>query len=336
MRLLRALTARPRGPLAEWGGTAAAFAVALGARFALEGSLPPGYPFLTFFPMVFLVGFFLSTRAGVVLALFSGLAAWLFFIAPGGAGLLDGPDLVAMGFYGFIVATELLVIHLMRLALRKLDLERAATARQAEQHRLMFHELQHRVSNNLQVIGSILRMEQRTMRDLEGRRALQAAAARLSVIASVQRQLHDPARQVTEIGALMQATLPEIVAAANLQERVRLAFDLAPLPVPADCAGPVALIAVEMVSNALEHGLPDGGRITVTLRTRLEGDRAEVVISDDGRGLPEGFDATQAQSLGLRLAQQFSAQLNGTLVFSARAGGGTKVVLRFPLGTEAA
>ncbi|WP_444455456.1 sensor histidine kinase [Rhodobacter capsulatus] len=335
MKLLRALMARPRGPSVEWGGSAGGFALAVALRFALEGSLPPGYPFLTFFPLIFLVGFFLSTRAAVVTALFSGLVAWVFFVAPGGLRTPSGPDLVAMAFYGFIVATELLLIHLTRLALRKLDQERAASAKMAEQNRLMFHELQHRVSNNLQVISSILRMEERKMRDPEGRRALQSAAARLSVIASVQRQLHDPARQVTEIGALMQATLPEIVAASNLQDRVRLVFDPGMLPVPADQASPVALIAVEMVSNALEHGLPAGGRITITLSTRLAGDQAEVEIRDDGRGLPEGFDATQSQSLGLRLAQQFSAQLNGTLDFSACAGGGTRVVLRFPLDRSA-
>ncbi|ETD81405.1 sensor histidine kinase [Rhodobacter capsulatus] len=332
MKLLRALTNRPRGPTVEWGGSALAFSLAFALRFALEGSLPPGYPFLTFFPLVFLVGFFLSTRAGILTALVSGGVAYAFFVTPGGLRAPSGPDLVAMTFYGFIVATGLLLIHLMRVALRKLDLERAASAQMAEQNRLMFHELQHRVSNNLQVIGAILRMEERKMRDPEGRQALRAAASRLGVIAAVQRQLHDPARQVTEIGALMRATLPEIVAGATLQDRVRLEFDLEPLPVPADQASPVALIAVEMVSNALEHALPACGRLTVTLRTRVAGGMAELDILDDGRGLPEGFDATAASSLGLRLAQQFSAQLNGTLEFSRREGGGTRVALRFPLG----
>ncbi|SOB99250.1 sensor histidine kinase [Rhodobacter maris] len=330
MKLLRAMTVTPHGSLFEWGGSAAIFALALGLRFETEGLLPPGYPFLTFFPAVFLTGFFVSTRAGVVMAVGCGLAAWFFFVTPEGTFRLGGPGLLAMGFYAFIVATELFVIAAMRAALGKLQNERADWARQAQQNTLMFHELQHRVSNNLQVIGSILRMEERKARDPVAKKALNTAAARLGVIASLQRQLHDPRRQVTEIGALMQSALPEIVAAANLSQRVRLAYDLVPLAIPADQATPVALIVVEMVSNALEHALRETGRTTITLRTRLKDGIATIAIEDNGTGLPEDFDPGQPKSLGLRLATQFAAQLEGTLGFDARDGGGTVVTLTFP------
>ncbi|MBZ4021733.1 hypothetical protein CKO11_04570 [Rhodobacter sp. TJ_12] len=330
MRLLRSLTASPHGPALEWGGSLAVFAVALGLRAMLEGRLPPGYPFLTFFPAVFLTAFFLSTRAGIVMACVCGLASWFFFVMPEYSFALDLHGGMAMGFYLFIVVSELLVIALMRLALHKLEDERADWARQAQQNTLMFHELQHRVSNNLQVIGSILRMEERKAGDLAAKKALNTAAARLGVIASLQRQLHDPRRQVTEIGALMQNALPEIVSAANLSDRVQLDYDLMPLPVHAEQATPVALIVVEMVSNALEHALDGQERVTIRLTTRQEGEQARIEIADDGIGLPEDFDPENPKSLGLRLARQFAGQLEGDLSFAPRPGGGTQVTLIFP------
>ncbi|MFD2175756.1 sensor histidine kinase [Rhodobacter lacus] len=324
------MTVTPHGPLFEWGASAAIFFLALALRFETEGLLPPGYPFLTFFPAVFLTGFFVSTRAGAGMAIACGLAAWYFFVTPEGTFRLGGRGLLAMGFYAFIVTTELFVIAAMRAALHKLEQERGDWARQAQQNTLMFHELQHRVSNNLQVIGSILRMEERKAGDAVAKKALNTAAARLGVIASLQRQLHDPRRQVTDIGALMQTALPEIVAAANLNERVRLSYDLAPLAVPAEQATPVALIVVEMVSNALEHALRESGQTTITLRLRLEDGIATIAIADDGKGLPDDFDPEQPKSLGLRLARQFAAQLEGALTFGAAEGGGTLVTLRFP------
>ena len=74
-------TIRDRPALA-YGLALLAFALALGARFALADILMQGFPYLTFFPAVILTAFFCGTRAGVLCAMLSGLAAWYFFIPP--------------------------------------------------------------------------------------------------------------------------------------------------------------------------------------------------------------------------------------------------------------
>ncbi|RZK86121.1 MAG: DUF4118 domain-containing protein [Methylobacterium sp.] len=73
------LRARP------WLGEGAALtasALALGLRFALDDILPPGFPYLTFFPAVILTTFFFGLRPGITCATLSGFAAWYFFIPP--------------------------------------------------------------------------------------------------------------------------------------------------------------------------------------------------------------------------------------------------------------
>ena len=67
------------------------FAVALGVRFAVDHLLPPGFPYLTFFPAIILTTFFFGLRPGIVSALLGGVAAWYFFIGPSGSFAMGGP-----------------------------------------------------------------------------------------------------------------------------------------------------------------------------------------------------------------------------------------------------
>lgn len=337
MQRLRSLATARRSPVYEGVFVLGAFLAAFLSRYALDGILPPGFPYLTFFPAVILTGFFAGIRAGLIVAILCGLAAWFFFLDPSGSWRLTGPTVLALAFYVLIVSTDLVLIHLMRLALVKLDDERQTSDRLAQQNKTMFHELQHRISNNLQVIASLLKMQQRNLSDDGARQALETASARLKVIASIQRQLHNPKRQSVDIGQLLKAVLPEVIATANVGERVRLEFDVAPLPVTGDQATPVALIAVELVSNAMEHAAT-GDRLTeIRVTTGTEGAMGEVRIADDGKGLPPDFQPEKSRSLGLRVAFQFAEQLEGALVFGPgdpASGTGTLARLSFPLASH--
>lgn len=331
MQRLRSLTLGRRSLPFRLSFGAGVFGIAFALRYGLDHALPPGFPFLTFFPAVILTGFFASTGTGIVVAVAGALASWFFFIEPLNSWALTGPSVLALAFYIFIAATDLALIHAMRLALRKLEEERARSDRLAQQNKLMFHELQHRVSNNLQVMASLLKMQQRDVTDERARAALDTAAARLRVVASIQRQLHNPKRQATDIGQLLQAVLPEVIGTTVEAERVALQFDLGPLVVASDQATPVALIAVELVSNALEHALEAGGQVAIRVTAAEEGGEGVLCIADTGPGLPEDFHPGKSRSLGLRIAHLFTEQLGGSLDFVS--DGGTRVTLRFPIGT---
>ena len=236
MEKLRLVAAGQRSKGFEWGFCCSAFAIAFGARYYLEGALPPGFPYLTFFPAVILTGFFASTRAGSVVAVLCGLASWYFFLAPQGSWALTWPSVLALAFYVFIVSTDLFLIHVMRMALTKLGDERATSMKLAQSNKLMFHELQHRVSNNLQVISSLLKMQQRNLTNDSAKQALETASARLQVVSNIQRQLHNPKRQSSDIGQVLRDVLPEVISSSGEDQRVRLQFDTQPLVVTGDQA----------------------------------------------------------------------------------------------------
>ncbi|NEX45649.1 sensor histidine kinase [Pseudotabrizicola algicola] len=331
MEQLRLWAVAQRSPTYQICFALLAIVISIALRHYLDPVLPPGFPYLTFFPAVILTGYFAGTRAGVIVAVICGVAAWYWFLAPQGSFAMSFQSAVALLFYIFIAATEIILIHAMRYALTTLEIERDRSDTLAQANKTMFHELQHRVSNNLQVVASLLKMQRRNVTDEAARAALEVATARLQVVASIQRQLHNPKRQSTDMGQLMRDVLPEVVSNSALSDRMVLDFDVEPLIVTGDQATPLALIIVELVSNAVEHAAHAHSdavtHLHLTMRSR--GPQAEIIVQDDGKGLPADFTPEKSRSLGLRVALQFTEQLGGKLVFERVNG--TRVTLTIPL-----
>ncbi|MCU0829494.1 MAG: DUF4118 domain-containing protein [Tabrizicola sp.] len=311
-------------------GAVVGIVVAIGLRLLLDGELPPGFPYLTIFPVVLLATFLLGTLAGVAVAVVCGFAAWYLFIPPLYSFALTGASSVALAFYVFIVATEIVLIHLMRQALRALEVERQANALLAEQRKLMFHELQHRVSNNLATVSGLLKLQRRIVADDAAGLALDDSVRRIDLVARLMRRLHDPQGQAVDMARFLTDAGQDMLESGGAKDRVTLKVRSAPLVVGPEVSVPLGLIATELVANTLEHGFPGDRRgiIEVSLDTLGSG-RAKLRIADDGRGVPDGFDIARTKSLGLSIARQFARQLGGTLEILARPEGGTEARLEF-------
>lgn len=98
----------------------AAFLVAFLARSAIDPYLPPGIPFLTFFPAVVLSAYLCGIYAGIVCATLSGVAAWYCFIPPHNAFAPNGSVALALALYALVVSVIILLIHLMQGAVADL------------------------------------------------------------------------------------------------------------------------------------------------------------------------------------------------------------------------
>lgn len=315
----------------RWAGATLAFLLAFALRYELEGALPPGFPYLTFLPAIILGAYFLGTAPGGAIAVASLLAAWYFFIAPLNSLALDGASVLALSFFVVIAGTIILLIHGVQKAMRALEVERQANATLAEQRRLMFHELQHRVSNNLATVSGLMKLQRRAVSDEAAGLALEDSVRRIDLVARIMRNLHDPSGQTVDMARFLADTGRDILESAGAADRVSLEVRADPLLVGPDVSVPLGLIATELVANTLEHGFPgnSAGRIGVTLGARPDEGKALLQIRDNGQGLPDGFDIEKAHSLGLSIARQFAKQLGGTLVMERRPEGGTEARLEF-------
>lgn len=328
---------RPRSTMFRWSFAAVLFLVALLARMEIGPALPPGFPYLTFFPAVIVTTFICGLWPGVVAALASGIAAWYFFIAPANSFNLDGASAMALGFYAVIVTVDVLLIHLMQEALLRLSAESARQSRErelsqqlAESREVMFQELQHRVSNNLQVISALMALQRGAVQDEKARRIIDQAATRLELIGRIHRRLQDPSGQRVELGAFIGGLCDDLLDAAGATSvKVRLQADSVLLP--PEQTVPMALILMELVSNALEHGFAHQGEGNIAIELRQPEPAAiQLTVLDDGAGLPPDFDLKTTQSLGLRIVKALAAQLGASFEMR-RAPRGTACGLLLPV-----
>lgn len=292
-----------------------AWAIAFGLRYGLAHWFPPGFPYLTFFPAVVLVAFYAGLRPAVLTATLSGLSAWWLWIGPPGFDF-GVATLVAIGFYVFVVAVDIFFIVGMDGASRRLAREVERNAALALSRDILMKEVQHRVSNNLQVVSALLDIEARGARDPVARKALADASARTALIARIQRSLADADRQAAASETLAEAVANDALKAAA-RDDVRLEISGDGVVLSAEEATPVVLVMLECVNNALEHAFPDrSGRITIALSD--EGDRRTLVVADDGAGLSGSSDA---DSLGVKIIRALARQLDGDWSIAPAAQG---------------
>ncbi len=315
----------------RWGLALVGFALAFILRYALDGSLPAGFPYLTFLPIIFIGAHFLGPAPGTAIAAASFFSAWYFFMPPFNSFALTGASVVALAFFVFIAATAVVLVSLAQRTRRALEAERQQTARLAHQRELMFHELQHRVSNNLATVSGLMKLQRRTVTDEAAGVALDDSVRRIDLVARIMRNLHDPSGQTVDMARFLADTGRDILESAGASSRIGLSVEAIPMHVGPDVSVPLGLIATELVANTLEHGFPGDvkGKIAVSLGSGSDQGRAILRIVDNGTGLPKEFDIEKARSLGLSIARQFAKQLGGTLVMERRPEGGTEARLEF-------
>jgi PAS domain S-box-containing protein len=191
-------------------------------------------------------------------------------------------------------------------------------------------ELHHRIKNNLQVVSSLLYLQSTRTGDPGLSEILNESRNRVISIALVHEKLY----RSSDLGSVdmteyVNELVRELFRAYGAQsERIELQVEVEDIHMGPDTAIPCALIVNELISNALKHAFPDGGKGRILLRLARAGDgRYELLIRDDGIGLPLASDWTSSPSLGLRLVRDLARQLEGEI--ESRPGPGTAFRLLF-------
>ena len=190
-------------------------------------------------------------------------------------------------------------------------------------------EIHHRVKNNLQTVAALLRLQGRRLSSDEGRAALAEATRRVATIALVHETLSRGFDEAVDLDEVVDRGLTSAADVAASSEGVRAVREGSFGTVPAEDATSLALVLTELVTNAFEHGL-HGRHGTVWVRPRRDGERLEVVISDDGVGLPDDVELVDGVPQGGGLGTQIvtalvQGELGGSIAWGRGADGGTSV-----------
>ena len=201
----------------------------------------------------------------------------------------------------------------------------ALTASLAEKDALM-REIHHRVKNNLQIISSLLSMQQRALTDPASKAAVGDTRQRISALALIYRTLYqsDDLRYADARIFLTELVGQLVASEAGRGVVVTSSIEADSLVVDPDKLAPLALWLVEAVTNAQKHAFAGrGGALKV--RFTVRGDTSVLEVEDDGPGVSETF----REGVGRTLMGAFAKQLRGAVEMTPATGGGTIARLTF-------
>jgi PAS domain S-box-containing protein len=194
---------------------------------------------------------------------------------------------------------------------------------------ILLKEIHHRVKNNLQVISSLLSLQSSAIADTSVQALFRESIDRVRSMALVHERMYRSNDLAQTDFAEYARTVTQQLARSYGQPGVECDVEADDIHLSIEAAVPCGLILNELVSNALKHAFPDGrsGRIRVTLRADTEGS-VELIVEDNGVGIPGGFDDRSESSMGMTLIASLVEQLTGTIRWERDHG--TIVTIRFP------
>ena len=201
----------------------------------------------------------------------------------------------------------------------------AIMASMAEKDALM-REIHHRVKNNLQIISSLLSMQQRALKDEPAKAAVGDTRQRIAALALIYRTLYqsDDLRYADARVFLTELVGQLVAGESGRGHLVTSSVEADSLIVDPDKLAPLALWLVEAVSNAQKHAfVARGGDLKV--RFKVEGDTSVLEVQDDGPGVNESVRA----GVGRTLMGAFAKQLRGQVEMLPAPGGGTIARMTF-------
>ena len=103
-------------------------------------------------------------------------------------------------------------------------------------------------------------------------------------------------------------------------DNIKLKMDVGNVPLDINTAVPLGLIVNELVSNSLKHAFPHGEDGEISVKFHKANDHYVFQVADTGVGFPEGLDFRKTNSLGMRLVDTLTDQVDGEMELDTNHG----------------
>jgi len=202
-----------------------------------------------------------------------------------------------------------------------------------KEKQVLLKEIHHRVKNNLQVISSLLGLQATYIKDKQALEILKDSRDRVRSMALVHEGLYR-SKDIANINfpQYIKKLTNQLVKTYIIDSsKIELDFKFEDVFLGVDQAVPCGLIVNELVSNALKHAFPPSfeGKCKIEIAVHPpEAGEIELIVKDNGVGIPKELDIRKSESLGLKLVPILAEDQLGGKVKLDRSGG-TKFTIRF-------
>ncbi len=181
-----------------------------------------------------------------------------------------------------------------------------------QQNELLNKEIHHRVKNNLQMIMSLVYMQERNTKTNEAKENLQNIRLRIEGISDLHQQLMEQAEKV-DLKKYVHLLVNNVSNLLGLEKDVTTHLDIEAITVPQKIGFPLGLILNEWVTNSVKHAILANDFIAITIH--IQNFDNNIIVHYRDNGVAQNL-TTEKKSLGLDIVKLLIAQLKGTLVSS--------------------
>lgn len=236
----------------------------------------------------------------------------------------------------FGVITDLADGIMMKKALEQKELKRREAEenlkRSLAEKDILLKEVHHRVKNNMQIISSILRMQERLINEPSLIAILNESQSRIRSMALIHEHLYQSENLANiQFESYVKSLATNLLRTyAGKQGQVSFRFNIADAQFPLDIGIPCGLILNELISNAFKHAFDDveQGVIAITLE-RENNDNFTLTVSDNGQGITDTEMLKNSGSLGMKIVHKLVSQIEGEIAYDFSEG--TKFIIKFSI-----
>lgn len=188
------------------------------------------------------------------------------------------------------------------------------------ENELLLGEIHHRVKNNLQVISSLLSLQEKSILDIPAKRAISESKERVKSMGLIHKMLYqNDGFSGIEINEYIEKLLDGLMESFGIdRSSIQLETNFEPLKLDIDTAIPIGLMINELVINAFKYAFVDVDSPKLMIKLEQQSEGLLLKIKDNGKGDPE--ELNNSNSFGLKLVKSLVRQVNGVFKISYEDG----------------
>lgn len=237
-----------------------------------------------------------------------------------------------LNIFTSIIEKEGSILYILIMA-RDITLEKKISKEIKEslkEKEVLLQEIHHRVKNNMQIISSLMSLQTKYVDDEVSLDVLKESQNRVKSMALVHEKLYrsEDLTHINIYNYINNLVLDLFFSYGVSRDQITPIIDIDEIKLNIETAVPCGLIINELVSNVIKHAFRDkkGGKMWLSLHL-TDDNQIELMVADNGSGLPNGFNINSSNSLGMQLVNSLVNQLDGSI--KIKRSNGTKFTILF-------
>jgi len=193
---------------------------------------------------------------------------------------------------------------------------------------ILLREIHHRVKNNLALTISLIKLQQSKIKDDKTKNILKDIQERIYTMELLHRKLYESANlNNIDFKEYVTNLVYDIENTYNYKEDISIKINIDNIFLDIEKAMPCGLILNEIVTNSFKYAFKNKKKAKLKISMKKVEDKYELILKDNGEGIPKNIDIHNSNTLGLKLINSISKlQLNGSLEYSKQKGSEFKII----------